>query len=249
MENGDVNENALTESRYTYITNAGFGSRFLPQEWIEEFCENKSEAYIKSSKEGKNLQPFLFTLQNLQSHRIEIEKTIFVQQHTTGQIVNLATVANEFLRTMPYWRIGPLPNRCTVYALYYLGTRSLYKGRIKASLERPIYVGKSRSDASNQFTILRDRKSTLNPADFAIRIIIIDNRHYLSCIQGLLIEMYDPIWNNQRVGLRFGKVNKEEDNLWVGYHIVQHPKAVKIVDEAVEQIHGGEGDEGKCLQQ
>jgi len=249
-ENPAVNPNALTESRYNYIMNAGFASRFLPPEWIEEFCDDESTtSYNKLSRQGKNLKPFVFSLQNLAGHRIEIEKSIFVQQHTTGQIVTLVTVADEFLKTMPYWKLGPLPNRSTVYALYYIGTKLLYKGRIRASLERPVYIGKSVSDASNQLLILKDKRSTLNPADFAVRVIMIDNRHYLSCVQGLLVQHYDPIWNSRRVGLNFGKIKKEEDNLWIGYHIIQHPKAIKLIDEVVSAAFQDEGEDGKCMQQ
>jgi len=44
--------------------------------------------------------------------------------------------------------------------------------------------------------------------------------HYAPCIEGMLIEHYDPPWNSESIGLSFGNKGK---SLWHQYHVDQDP--------------------------
>lgn len=65
-------------------------------------------------------------------------------------------------------------------------------------------------------------------SDFVVRFMILDIKHYASCIESMLIEHFCPVWNSETVKLSFGNANNPTNN-WRKYHINNDPDTIKKI--------------------
>ena len=141
----------------------------------------------------------------------------------------LLKAAKEFLSRIEIWlkldgqfRIRRLPG---VYFLFYIGEKELYPGSfIIGSKSVPVYVGMSASDIWTRLRGHRDKIRTakdLDVADFAVKVMFVDNRHYAPCIEGMFIEHFVPVWNRETLGISFG--SQSINSLWIKYHVDKDP--------------------------
>ena len=129
-------------------------------------------------------------------------------------------------------RCPPYPG---VYLIYYVGETSLYGTLVKRNRDRPIYVGMSRSDILDRLRVHWRRiegAEDLESGDFVVRFMIVDINHYAPSIEGLLIEFYNPLWNDKKVNFNFGNANAKKNN-WKKYHVSRNKstkaKMIKLV--------------------
>ena len=126
-----------------------------------------------------------------------------------------------------------------VYLIYYDGETSLYGNQVHPSKDKPIYVGKSETsvyERLNQHHLRLNRAKDLQVRDFKVRFMRVDVSNFAPCIEGLLIEYYEPFWNSSKgskVNLSFGN-SKSNSNNWYSYHIRQDKETIQRVD-GVEQ--------------
>lgn len=108
-----------------------------------------------------------------------------------------------------------------VYLIYYVGETPLYGNQIGSCREEPIYVGKSERDIFNR---LKDHCGKIKKAkdleltSFDVRIMTVDIGCYAPAVEAMLINYYDPLWNNEEVTFSFGNGNNEGNN-WYQYHV------------------------------
>ena len=71
------------------------------------------------------------------------------------------------------------------------------------------------------------KASKLELTDFVVRFMIVDIEHYIPCIEGMLIEYFNPAWNSQATKLSFG--SNRAENLWNKFHIEEDRETIKNV--------------------
>ena len=157
----------------------------------------------------------------------------------------LLKAAKKFLSSIGIWlkldgKFPRLP--AGVYFLFYIGEKELYPGSfIIGSQCVPVYVGMSASDISKR---LRDhrakigRAKDLDVADFAVKVMLVDNRHYAPCIEGMFIEDFDPVWNKETLGISFGS---RKNSLWEKYHVDKDPDVCSDMERKLS-ISGGHSE-------
>ena len=110
-----------------------------------------------------------------------------------------------------------------VYLIYYDGETSLYGDVVNRFKGRPIYVGMSKGNIlerlKHHHKIIKGAKD-LDLDDISVRFIIVDVNHFAPAIEEMLLEFYDPLWNNGKVKFSFGNAVGENNN-WKKYHIDQ----------------------------
>ncbi|PFX22791.1 putative RNA-directed DNA polymerase from transposon BS [Stylophora pistillata] len=141
----------------------------------------------------------------------------------------LQRISVDFMETSYIYPLGSstnwYPKLPGVYSIYYVGKKPLYEGLVKPSIAEPIYVGMSKTSISVR---LKDHLGKINRAkdlkvrDFIVRFMTVDNKHYAPCIEGMLIEHFNPIWNSETVGISFGNAGSRESD-WNKYHIQKIP--------------------------
>ena len=125
-----------------------------------------------------------------------------------------------------------------VYLIYYIGETNLYGGLVRPSQDKPIYVGKSVADI---FSRLRDhrrkmaRAKDLEVTDFVVRFMNVDPKFYAPSIEAVLVNHYDPLWNNKTVHLSFGNT-KDPKNNWYLYHVAMVKYKRKEIIERVRDF-------------
>ena len=116
---------------------------------------------------------------------------------------------------------GVRPRLAGVYLIYYVGQASLYEDLVGPSEDQPIYVGKSETDILNRLSDHRRkmaRAKDLEVTDFVFRFMTVYPRFYAPAIEAMLIDHYDPLWNNKTVKLSFGNAKVKKNN-WYKYHV------------------------------
>ena len=100
--------------------------------------------------------------------------------------------------------------------------------------------------ASDISTRLRDhrakigRAKDLDVADFAVKVMFVDNRHYAPCIEGMFIEDFAPVWNGETLGISFGS---KKHSLWEKYHVDKDPDVCNDMERKLN-ISGGHSESG-----
>ena len=242
----------ITRSKYAYVTNTKF-IELLPDDWlgtcgkgIEEILEEKRQARIKEATFLRELRdtPYVFDVAKL-TFKVEFElgrKFRETPELQEGSL--LLEAAKEFLSSIEIWlkldeHFPPQPG---VYFLYYIGEKELYPGSfVIGSPHVPVYVGMSASKIS---TRMADHKKKigkakhLDVADFAVKVIFVDIRHYAPCIEGMFIEHFDPVWNRETLGISFGS---RVSSLWRKYHVDEDLDVSKEMEQKLN-ISGGQSE-------
>ena len=124
--------------------------------------------------------------------------------------------------------------------IYYVGETSLYGNSVKPSESRPIYVGMS---SCNVLDRLRHHSGKVGDAkdlelrNFAVRFLIVDIEHYAPSIERVLIEYYNPLWNNDKnINFSFGNADAENNN-WRKYHVDQNENTITDMIGIVRKFH------------
>lgn len=246
------NVDAFTDSRYDYIAQVG-DIRFLPEDWVDEWCPDRKEI-IEESKavEAASLAVLKKRLRendflHVKNLTFKVESKFKEKCQETLEPQNgslLFEAAAEFESTLKIWfkldgKFRKLPG---VYFLYYIGDPELYTGSgIIGSQNDPLYIGMSTSDISAR---LKDHHAKimaakdLDVADFAVKVMFVDNRHYAPCIEGMFIEHVAPIWNKETLGICFGVGS---NSLWKKVHVEQDPESIGIVLEQLK-IHSDDSE-------
>lgn len=98
--------------------------------------------------------------------------------------------------------------------------------------------------ASKISTRMADHKAkigmakNLDVADFAVKVIFVDIRHYAPCIEGMFIEHFDPVWNRETLGISFGS---RVSSLWRKYHVDEDLDVSKEMEQKLN-ISGGQSE-------
>lgn len=151
----------------------------------------------------------------------------------------LLKAAEEFQSRRRIWfeLDGTFPKCAGVYFLYYIGEHELYTGSgIIGSQNDPVYVGMSTSNISGR---LKDHygkimeAKDLDVANFAVKVMFVDNRHYAPCLEGMFIERFSPIWNMETMAICFGGGSNSQ---WKRIHVDQDPESIRKVLELLK-IH------------
>ena len=117
--------------------------------------------------------------------------------------------------------LGKYPSFPGVYLIYYIGETNLYEDLVKPSQDKPIYVGKSKNNILNRLSDHRRnmaRAKDLEVTDFVVRFMTVDSKYYAPSIEAMLINHYDPLWNNKTVKFSFGNAKDSKSN-WYIYHV------------------------------
>ena len=139
------------------------------------------------------------------------------------------TISNDYL--------GKCTNFPGVYLIYYIGKTSLYEELVSSSRDQPIYVGMSESDILVRLNHYYDKVAEsydLKEKDFVVRVLIVDVEYYAPCIEGMLIEYYNPLWNDSTVQFSFGN-SDDEDNNWNKYHVAKDEDTRKDMIKRVKK--------------
>ena len=242
----------FTRSKHAYVTNTKF-IELLPDDWlgkcgegIKEILEEKRQARIKEATFLRELRDtrYVFDVAKL-TFKVEFElgrKFRETPELQEGSL--LLEAAKEFLSSIEIWlkldeHFPPQPG---VYFLYYIGEKELYPGSfVIRSPHVPVYVGMSASKIS---TRMADHKAkigmakNLDVADFAVKVIFVDIRHYAPCIEGMFIEHFDPVWNRETLGISFGS---GVSSLWRKYHVDEDLDVSKEMEKKLN-ISGGQSE-------
>lgn len=157
----------------------------------------------------------------------------------------LQEIAVEFVRELPIFIITPSndypakapPMLHGVYLLYYVGKTSLYGDLVSPSQDQPIYIGMSENNILHRLKYHCNKVANskdLEKTDFMVRFLIVDIKYYAPCIEQVLIEYYNPLWNDKRVGFRFGEAVGEKGN-WYKYHVAEDEDTRKQMIERVKE--------------
>ena len=145
------------------------------------------------------------------------EGTSILQRVALGFVENLSilplTICSDYL--------GKYPSFPGVYLIYYIGETYLYGNLVSPSQDKPIYVGKSNNDVLNRLSDHRRkmaRAKDLEVTDFVVRFMTVDPKCYAPSIEAMLIDHYDPLWNNNTVKFSFGNAKDPTSN-WYIYHV------------------------------
>lgn len=221
----------ITKSRYTYFRKTKI-IELVPEDWLEKW----GKGIVERRKEERHLRAtYLAEFKEwlLDNHYVcDVEKLIFEVEsefirkcQETPELQDgslLLKAAKEFLSRNEIWLQlnGQFPERPGVYFLYYIGMKELYPGSfIIGSLSVPVYVGMSTCNISRRLGDHRAKivgAKHLRVADFAVKVMFVDNRHYAPCLEGMFIEHFAPVWNRETLGICFGSGPR---SLWKKYHV------------------------------
>lgn len=184
-------------------------------------------ATIPRIQECLNLSLRLFTADDIETDQtFHVEDTLLSQSRLAVDECILQRISVEFVRKLyifPLEKSREYPKLPGVYLIYYVGDTPLYDGLIRYSKDRPVYVGMSESSISNRLgkhCANIDKAKDLKVADFIVRFMIADIKYYASCIEGMLIEYFSPLWNDNTIKFSFGNALANSSN-WHNYHIEQ----------------------------
>lgn len=238
----------LTGSRHAYIINTEI-TELLPRDWLKKMGQKDREKRHKARiSEATFLAILKKKLRVTDNHCArDVEKLTFKVEsklkrkfQETPELQDgslLLKAANEFLSSTGIWlkldgQFLKLPG---VYFLYYIGKKELYPGSfIIGSSSVPVYVGMSVSDISSRLRVHRakiGRAKDLDVADFAVKVMFVDNRHYAPCIEGMFIEHFVPVWNRETLGISFGSQN---NSLWKKYHVQKDPAIIQDMEQKLK---------------
>ena len=238
----------LTGSRHAYIINTEI-TELLPRDWLKKMGQKDREKRHKARiSEATFLAILKKRLRVTDNHCArDVEKLTFKVEsklkrkfQETPELQDgslLLKAANEFLSSTGIWlkldgQFLKLPG---VYFLYYIGKKELYPGSfIIGSSSVPVYVGMSVSDISSRLRVHRakiGRAKDLDVADFAVKVMFVDNRHYAPCIEGMFIEHFVPVWNRETLGISFGSQN---NSLWKKYHVQKDPAIIQDMEQKLK---------------
>lgn len=227
----------VTRSKYSYVTNTKF-IELLPDDWLGK-CDEDVEEILEKKRQARtekktSLDELKKCLRELRDHdyvcdvaklTFKVESELKRKFQDTPELQEgslLLEAAEEFLSSIEIWLKldGHFPPQPGVYFLYYIGEEELYPGSfVIGSSHDPVYVGMSASKIS---TRMADHKAkigmakNLDVADFAVKVMFVDIRHYAPCIEGMFIEHFDPVWNRETLGISFGS---RVSSLWRKYHV------------------------------
>ena len=238
----------LTGSRYAYIINTEM-TELLPRDWLkkmgQKYREKRHKARISQARFLTMLKKKLRVTDNhcacdVEKLTFKVESELKRKFQETLELQDgslLFKAANKFLSSTGIWlkldgQFLKLPG---VYFLYYIGKKELYPGSfIIGSSSVPVYVGKSESDISSRLRVHRakiGRAKDLDVADFAVKVMFVDNRHYAPCIEGMFIEHFVPVWNSETLGISFGSQN---NSLWKKYHVEKDPAIIQHMEQKLK---------------
>ena len=164
----------------------------------------------------------------------------------------LQEIAVKFVENSPTFPLtigngclGKCTNFPGVYLIYYIGKTSLYEDLVSSSRDQPIYVGMSESDILVRLNHHYDKVAEsydLKEKDFVVRVLIVDVEYYAPCIEGMLIEYYNPLWNDPTVKFSFGNPDDpddpdDEDNNWNKYHVAKDADTRKDMIKRVRNYY------------
>lgn len=141
----------------------------------------------------------------------------------------LLKAAKEFLSRIKIWLKldGQFPKLPGVYFLYYIGDEELFSGIFVVGSRRvPVYVGMSKSDIGTRLADHRakiDGAEDLQVADFAVKVMFVDNRYYAPCIEEMFIEDFNPVWNKETLGIGFGS---GPNSMWKNFYVKKDPGVI-----------------------
>ena len=243
-----VHAEVILEYRGDYIANAQLTGRieFL-LDWEDE-CDPELKKAIEEAKAFEkaclaNLKERL-RIRCKKSHvvklnfEVESEFKEICQETPGAQDGSLLLKAAERfqLRSKIWFKLnGTFPECAGVYFLYYIGEHELYTGSgIIGSRSHPVYVGMSTSDISvrlkDHHTKIMEAKD-LDVANFAVKVMFVDNRHYAPCLEGMFIEHCFSIWNKETLGIGFGG---GPNSLWKRIHVDQDTESISKVLELLK---------------
>lgn len=255
---------SFTESMYQYVRNVmGTGrSKLVPSDWINEvFPDHKrimKEVRDSRAKELTCVRTNLIDFPEKNSESADIKMTIStlkVESTLASKcretpappegpiLLNIAVEFVDMLSASKLWfKLDSNFPKCPgVYFLYYVADQELYKDtQLFDSRHKPVYVGMSTSSISERLAAHRNKiaqAKDLNVADFAVHVMFVDNKHYAPCIEGMLIEHFNPIWNKEAVGLCFGV---GDNSLWKKIHVDQD---VDKINELLDRLQIGKSSD------
>ena len=233
----------VTESRDAYITKTEI-IELVPDVWWENWGKLIKErrqierilqaTYLAKLKKRLHDNHYVCDEKKL---TFKVESEFIRKSRVTPELQDgsmLFKAAKEFLSNIGIWlkldgQFHRLPG---VYFLFYIGNKELYPGSfIIGSQSVPVYVGMSAFDISKR---LRDhrakigRAKDLDVADFAVKVMFVDNRHYAPCIEGMFIEDFVPVWNRETLGISFGS---QKNSQWEKYHVAKDSDVCKDMEQ------------------
>ena len=246
----------VTGSRYAYINNTEI-IELLPHDWLKKWGKDIVKIRHKDrNSEAKFLARLKKRLGVTSNHcacdvekltQFKVESEFIRKYQETPELQDgslLLKAANEFLLRTGIWlkldgQFLKLPG---VYFLYYIGKKELYPGSfIIGSSSVPVYVGMSITDISSRLRVHRakiGRAKDFDVADFAVKVMFVDNRHYAPCIEGMFIEDFVPVWNRETLGISFGS---QKNSLWEKYHVDKDPDVCNDMEQKLN-ISGGHSE-------
>lgn len=204
-----------------------------------------------STDYGKKVEALKATVEeaaspSLWERRLNVENELLRKMNENVKCTcMLQVIAVEFVEKLPIFPITTSndypakdpPMVHGVYLLYYVGKTSLYGDRVSPSRDQPIYIGMSENNILHRLKYHCDnvaKSKDLEETDFKVRFLIVDIKYYAPCIEHVLIEYYNPLWNNREVGFRFGKALDEKSN-WYKYHVAKDEDTRKQMIERVKE--------------
>lgn len=242
----------VRRSRYAYITNTET-IELLPHDWLRKWGKEKQKARISEKNSLAMLKKRLRVTDNQRACDVtqltfKVESELKRKLQKTPELQDgslLLKAAEEFLSSFEIWLKldDQFPSKLLgVYFLYYIGKKKLHpESFVRGSLSVPVYVGMSAFDISRR---LRDhrakigRAKDLDVADFAVKVMFVDNRHYAHCIEGMFIEDFVPVWNRETLGISFGS---QKNSLWEKYHVDKDPDVCNDMERKLN-INGGHSE-------
>lgn len=232
------------------------GDELVPDNWLENWGKRivkrrQKERILQAADLASKLKKRLRDNHYVCDEKVltfEVESEFRRKCQETPELQDgslLLKAAKKFLSSIGIWlkldgQFRRLP--AGVYFLFYIEEEELYPGSfIIGSQSVPVYVGMSASDIS---TRLRDhrakigRAKDLDVADFAVKVMFVDNRHYAPCIEGMFIEDFVPVWNRETLGISFGS---QKHSLWEKYHVDKDPDVCKDFERKLN-ISGGHSE-------
>lgn len=251
--NCDDQENRdITRSKCAYVTNTKF-IELLPDDWlgkcgegIEKILEEKRQARIKEKRFLRELRDNRYDC-DVAKRTFKVESELRKKFRETPQLQEgslLLEAAKKFLSSIEIWLKldGHFPPQPGVYFLYYIGEKELYPGSfVIGSRHFPVYVGMSASKISTRMADHNAKigmAKNLDVADFAVKVMFVDIRHYAPCIEGMFIEHFDPVWNRETLGISFGS---RVSSLWRKYHVDEDLDVSKEMEQKLN-IRGGQSE-------
>lgn len=196
----------------------------------------------------------LIPLSEEQTFKVEEEMRLEFQKQIGSHISRVSkckyALQEIALKFMDKLYIYPLdstfPELPGVYFIYHVGKIQLYEeSQVFPSARYPVYVGMSKDNIARRLrdhhkkiedtkkrTLRRQQNETegvkLELTDFVVRFMIVDVAHYAPCIEGMLIEYFNPVWNSEAMKFSFGSGDRL-GNLWYEFHNRRDPKTIENV--------------------